>query len=38
MRWTWIATVAVIAFVAGFACAQAGAAEVPAVLHVTAVA
>ena len=27
MRWSWVATVAVIAFVAGFACAQAGAAE-----------
>ncbi len=27
MRWNWIATVAVIAFAAGFACAQAGAAE-----------
>ena len=37
MRWTWIATLAVIAFVAGFACAQAGAAELPAALHVTAV-
>jgi hypothetical protein len=29
MRWTWIATVAAIAFLAGFACAQAGAAVVP---------
>ncbi|MGZ4292737.1 MAG: glycogen debranching protein [Solirubrobacteraceae bacterium] len=27
MRWNWIAAVAAIAFVAGFACAQAGAAE-----------
>src|SRR5947209_5039234 len=27
MRWNWIAVVAAVAFVAGFACAQAGAAE-----------
>ncbi|HYZ81486.1 MAG TPA: hypothetical protein VE571_09475 [Solirubrobacteraceae bacterium] len=27
MRWNWIATIAAVAFIAGFACAQAGAAE-----------
>jgi len=27
MRWSWIAALAVIAFAAGFACAQAGAAQ-----------
>ena len=27
MRWNWIAVVAAVAFIAGFACAQAGAAE-----------
>jgi hypothetical protein len=29
MRWTWLAALAVIAFAAGFACAQAGAAQLP---------
>lgn len=30
MRWSWLAVLAVIAFAAGFGCAQAGAAELPA--------
>ena len=38
MRWNWLAVLAVIAFAAGFACAQAGAAELATAhpLHVTA--